>query len=168
MSQTDEFIGYLERRREDRATLAALRRGLGRPPGTVADMYRYIVPWLSEDTPLWREAAFYTIAALFAYHPEGGGSGNMGDHFARARRGVADDTAIERRFTVLLAAHPEELEFHLRQAVSVLKSKGVSVDWRQLLVDYDAWSHPDGYVQRRWARAFWGRRAHEEDKNEEE
>lgn len=168
MSQTEEFIGYLESRREDRAALAALRRGLGHPPGTVADMYRYVVPWLSDDTPPWREAAFYTIAALFAYHPQSAGRGNMGDHFAQARGRLGDETAIDRRFTVLLAAHPEDLDFHLRQAVSFLKSKDVPVNWHQLLVDMVAWGHPEGYVQRRWARAFWGRRPQQEEEKEEE
>jgi CRISPR system Cascade subunit CasB len=168
MSQIEQFIRYLESRREDRATLAALRRGLGHPPGTVPDMYRYVVPWLSEDTPRWREAAFYTIAALFAYHPESGGRGNMGDHYAQARGLLRDDTAIERRFTSLLSAHPDDLDFHLRQAVSFLKSKDVPVNWQQLLVDLEAWNHPDGYVQRRWARAFWGRRAQQGPANEEE
>jgi CRISPR system Cascade subunit CasB len=169
MSQTEEFIGYLEGLREDRAALAALRRGLGQPPGTVADMYRYVVPWLSEDTPRRREAAFYTIAALFAYHPQPGGSDNMGHHFARARGLVGDETAIERRFTVLLSAHPDDLQFGLRQAVSFLKSKEVPVNWQQLLFDILNWGHPDGFVQRQWARGFWGRAPQKpEDKGEKE
>lgn len=161
MSQTEEFIGYLESHRQDRATLAALRRGLGQPPGTVADMYPYVVPWLSEDTPPWREAAFYTIAALFAYHPDPGGAGNMGRHFARARDPQADNTAIERRFAILLAAHADDLDFHLRQAVSFLKSRDVPINWHQLLIDVMGWGHPERYVQRRWARDFWGRPAQE-------
>jgi len=168
MSQTEEFIRYLDSLREDRAALAALRRGLGQPPGTVADMYRYVVPWLSDDTPRWREAAFYTVAALFAYHPQSGGSGNMGRHFARARGLLGDDTAIERRFTVLLSAHADDLPFGLRQAVSFLKSKEVPVNWQQLLADILNWRHPDGFVQRRWARGFWGRtRQHPADEEEE-
>ena len=165
MSRSEEFVQYLDRRREDRAVLAALRRGLGHAPGTVADMYPYVVPWLSVDTPPWEETAFYVVAALFAYHPDPGGSGNMGHHFARARTAMGEETAIERRFTVLLSAHPDDLDFHLRQAVSFLKSKDVPVNWQQLLVDLLAWSHPDGYVQRRWARAFWGRRDQQQESN---
>ena len=168
MTQSEAFIGYLESRRDDRGTLAALRRGLGQSPGTVADMYRYVVPWLSEDTPPSREAAYYTIAALFAYHPDPGGSGNMGRHFAQACDPQADNTAIERRFTVLLATHPDDLDFHLRQAVSFVKSKNVPINWQQLLSDVLAWGYPERYVQRRWARAFWGRRAAEEHNDKEE
>jgi CRISPR system Cascade subunit CasB len=153
------FVNYLESKRDDRGTLAALRRGLGHPPGTVADMYRYVVPWLPDDAPPWREDAYYLVAALFAYHPGAGGSGNMGDHFARAQDPQGDSPAVERRFTALLAAHPDDLGSYLRQAVSFLKSKDIPVNWHQLLTDVMAWGHPERYVQQRWAWAFWGRPA---------
>jgi CRISPR system Cascade subunit CasB len=168
MTEPHPFITYLESLRDDRAALAALRRGLGQPPGTVADMYRYLVPWLPDDTPPWRETAYYLIAALFAYHPKEGGTDNMGRHFADARDPQRDNTAIERRFTALLAAHPEDLPFYLRQAVSFLKSKEVPVNWHQLLSDLLGWSHPARYVQQQWARAFWGRPAQKTQTTEEE
>ena len=161
MTEPHPFITHLESLRDDRGALAALRRGLGQPPGTVADMYRYVVPWLSDETTRWLEDAYYLVAALFAYHPAEGGIGNMGRHFARARDPQGDDTALERRFTALLSAHPDDLDFYLRQAVSFLKSKEVPVNWHQLLPDLLAWGHPDRYVQKQWARAFWGRPAQE-------
>jgi CRISPR system Cascade subunit CasB len=157
------FVTYLENKRDDRAALAALRRGLGRPPGTVPDMYRYVVPWLPDEAPPWREDAYYLIAALFAYHPKEGGRGNMGNHFARTRDPQGDNTAIERRFTTLLAAHPDDLDDYLRQAVSFLKSEEVPINWHQLLSDVMAWGHPERYVQQRWARGFWGRAAEVEE-----
>jgi len=75
-----------------------------------------------------------------------------------------DNTAVERRFTALLTAHPDDLPFFLRQAIGFLKSKEVPVDWHQLFVDMLAWGHPSGYVQKQWARAFWGR-GPDQDKN---
>ena len=157
MTRPHPFITHLEGLRDDRGALAALRRGLGHPPGTVADMYRYVVPLLPDDAPSWREDAYYLVAALFAYHPLEGGTGNMGKHFARTRDPKGDDTAIERRFTALLAAHPDDLDFYLRQAISFLKSKEMPINWHQLLFDVMAWGHPDRYAQKDWARAFWGR-----------
>ena len=55
----NNFITYLEelRDREDRGALAALRRGLGQPPGSAVEMYRYVVPWLPARTTRRREAA---------------------------------------------------------------------------------------------------------------
>jgi len=165
------FIEYLESLRDlrdDRAALAALRRGLGQPPGTVAGMYPYVVPWLPGDVSRQREAAYYLIAALFAFHPAAGETGNMGHHFARTRTPQGDDTAIERRFTALLAAHSDDLDFYLRQAVSFLKSKEVPINWHQLLSDILAWGHPDHYVQRQWANAFWGRAPQDTQTTKEE
>ena len=120
--KTYPYIEYLESLRDDRGALAALRRGLGQPPGTVASMYPYVVRWLAAEARPWQETAYYLIAALYAYHPLEGGTGNMGDHFARARDPEGDQTAIERRFTALLAAHPDDLDGYLRQAVSFLSN----------------------------------------------
>lgn len=160
MTETHPFVDYLASLRDDRGALAALRRGLGQPPGTVASMYRYVVPWLPREAYPWREAAYYMLAALFASHPADGGVGNMGDRFARTRDPRGDDAAIERRFTALLAAHPDDLAFYLRQAVSYLESKEIPVNWSQLLSDILGWDHPDRYVQQQWARSFWGRHQH--------
>lgn len=153
------FISYLEslRDREDRGALAALRRGLGEKPGSMPAMYPYVVPKLPQQVKPWQEKAYYLVASLFAYHPKAGGKGNMGTHFAATTTPQNENTAVERRFTSLLAAHPEDLPFYLRQAVSYLSSKDVPINWNQLFVDIQAWGHLDRYVQKRWARAFWGR-----------
>ncbi|GIV76693.1 MAG: hypothetical protein KatS3mg050_1087 [Litorilinea sp.] len=137
------FITYLEslRDQEDRGALAALRRGLG-APGTAHSMFPYVVPWLPEGASRQQEDAYFLVAALFAYHPDPGGTGNMGDHFARARTPDGDDTAIERRFTALLAAHREDLPVFLRQAVGFLRSKEVPVNWHTLFRDIRYWFHP--------------------------
>jgi CRISPR system Cascade subunit CasB len=159
--KTHPFIEYLESLRDDRGALAALRRGLGQPPGTAASMYRYVVPWLTADVKSREEATYYLIAALFAYHPKEGGQDkdNMGTHFVAVRRQDpnADHAALERRFTTLLAAHPDDLDTYLRQAIGFLRSKEVPVNWHQLFYDLRRWSYDHRPVQKEWARAFWGR-----------
>ncbi|NLX42971.1 MAG: type I-E CRISPR-associated protein Cse2/CasB [Chloroflexi bacterium] len=157
MTKEQPFVTYLESLRENRAALAALRRGLGQPPGAVREMYPYVAPWVPEGTPRYLEEAYYLLACLFAYHPTSGGSGNLGEAFRRSPQRGEDTAATERRFAALLAAHPEDLPFYLRQAVSFLKSREVPVDWGQLLSDLLAWGAPDGFVQKRWARSFWSR-----------
>ena len=151
------FVEYLEGLREDRGALAALRRGLGQPPGTVADMYRYVVPWLPDEASRRQEAVYYLLAALFGSHPAEGGTGNMGNHFARTCESGSDNTAIERRFTALLAAHRDDLDTYLRQAVSFLRSKEVPINWHRLFYDLQHWGYENHPVQREWARDFWGR-----------
>jgi CRISPR type I-E-associated protein CasB/Cse2 len=168
MIQPQPFITYLEGLREDRGALAALRRGLGQPPGDAREMYPYVVRWLPAEASAPREAAYFLVAALFAYHSGPDGSGNLGQAFRRTLDPNDDNTAIERRFIALLTAHPDDLPFYLRQAISFLKSKEVPVDWHQLFADELAWGHPAGSVQKQWARAFWGRPTNEEQTQNKE
>lgn len=163
MSETKEhyFITYLQSlvERDDRGALASLRHGLGKKPGTTPEMYRYIVPLLPEDPPLWKEKSFYMIASLFASHPKSTDKGNLGNHMANACVD-GNEEAFERRFTALLSAHTEDLPDYLRQTISLLKSKEVPVNWKQLLSDLQWWSHPEygDRVRKNWATSFWGYR----------
>ncbi len=158
------FIDHLEKLRDgdDRGALAALRRGLGREPGAAPEVFRYVVPYMPAD-PSWRlERVYYLVAALFAAHPAPGGHGNLGEHLRAIVHGDANrEAAVERRFSELLAAHPDDVADHLRGVVSLLRAHEVPVDWRQLFHDLRRWSFPESRaaVQREWARAFWGRSA---------
>jgi CRISPR system Cascade subunit CasB len=152
------FIRYLQKLADgqDRGALASLRRGLGQPPGTVADMYRYVEPYLGADAR-YKESAFYLVATLFALHPKSADGGDMGRHLAATRSEGGED-ALERRFTALLAAHPDDLPEYLRQVVSFLKSKEIPINWDQLLRDLQGWGREDRVIQKKWARSFWGGR----------
>lgn len=146
---------------ERRAALAALRRGLGKRPGEAPQVFPYVVPWLPPNAPPLREDTFYLVASLFASHPIDwpGGDGdrsarNFGASLARLAR-ERSSASIERRFVALLSAAYADLPEHLRHAIALLKSDDVPVDWAQLLHHLQQWNHPDRWVQRAWARAFW-------------
>lgn len=171
MSQEHPFVTYLETLAEDRAALAALRRGLGQPPGTVPDMFPYVIRRMPNTVypGSWEESAYYLIAALFALHPDKGSGVNLGAHFAQTLDQNADhNSAVERRFTALLTAHPDDLSFYLRQAISFLKSRKIPVlvNWHQLMWDVRDWGHPDRRtrVQKQWANQFW--RIQKQEENE--
>src|SRR5438094_304340 len=53
--------------RTDRAALAVLRRGLGRPPGAAPEMFRYVRE-LARVAPE-RENDAFLVASLFGWHP---------------------------------------------------------------------------------------------------
>ena len=55
-------------KQEDRAALAALRRGLGRPPGETMEMYPYVAPYTNGLTRK-QEDAYYLISTLFGLYP---------------------------------------------------------------------------------------------------
>jgi CRISPR system Cascade subunit CasB len=152
----DDFIGALERlhRDDDRATLARLRRGLGKPVGFAPERDGWVRSRLPDSASdgLWDHCAL--IASLFAVHSESGGRGNMGASFRTLKDAGSGDGA-ERRFATLLDSDEEDLPGRLRHSVALLKSKDIPVDWGRLLHDVQYWTRPDRFVQRKWARDFW-------------
>ena len=151
-------------RDQDRGALAALRRGLGKPPGTAMEMARYVVPFLPRERP-WTEEVYYLVAALFAYWHQGRDTvaASLPENFgaSQARLALLDPeaaTSLDLRVTALLKSHRDDLPVHLRQAVGLLNAKDIHINWQQLLKDILNWDHEDQFVQRAWARAFWGRR----------
>jgi len=172
----ERFIRYLEslnpeKSQRDAAALAALRRGLSSPPGTEPAMFPYILPHLTQEEQERHLPTFCLVASLYAYHPQTDPQGNLGASLRRA--GFDENDAemvapsVERRFISLLRAHPDDLPGHLRQAISLLKSKDTPVNWRQLLKDLLLLEHDPGRVQREWARGFWGAARDEADSNED-
>lgn len=156
-----EFIGRLDSLsgREDRAALAALRRGLGKPPGTVAEMAPYVEPAF-DGAP--DEA--YIVASLFGLHPhhrrtERQHRRGLGSDLRPLRVvGEGEDPGVVRRFTALLDAHREAAPEHLRHLVALLRSRkeDLPIDYLQLFFDLRAWDDTDRSVQKRWASGFWG------------
>lgn len=149
--EVSRFIGHLKalRAKDDRAALAALRRGLGKS-ATDAEFLRQVVPW-SPDRPIDGVNPFYLVGALFALHPEAGGRGNLGAVFRR----LEANESRERRFVALLNSRLEDLPHRLRQAVSLARSKNQAIDYERLLRDLLRWEREDRQIQHRWARAFW-------------
>jgi CRISPR system Cascade subunit CasB len=172
-----KFIAHLERliREKDRGALATLRRGLGKPPGTVREMDRYVLPYLPQDAgshPAIREAwenAYYLVGALFAYWHQGKDNviekapANLGDSLRlvvdheSVETGNRNDVEkrVEKRLVALLNCHRDDLPDHLRHIIGLLKSKKIPVNWTQLLWDVQNWQRESRDVQREWARRFW-------------
>lgn len=148
--------------KSNRAALAALRRGLGRSPGEVAEMFPYVIPYCGH-LPARRQDDYFLVAALFAQHqgttgPNPSVPNLLHNNVGASYRLVAErsgSASIEKRFLSVLAASREELDNHLRHAVSLMRANNVGVDWLQLLNDLRGWEHLSRYVQRHWAQGFW-------------
>lgn len=161
-----EFVSTLQQYanpdRPNLAALAALRRGLGKPPGQAAEMHQYVAPKLPPDASLWREDTFYIVGALFAWHQltwvddAGGSRPNFGASLHQLAD-VIESEGVPKLFVALLNCEKEELSEHLRHAVGLLRSKQVPIDWTRLLWDMQSWNSPSRRVQRAWAKAFWPR-----------
>jgi CRISPR system Cascade subunit CasB len=150
---------------EDRATLAALRRGLGKPPGSAGEMYPFVIPRLAErqrDLPgwSWEEQCHFIVAALFAWHsvrPDAGEQRgrDFGASARRLKEAMPNADGPERRFVALLNAEREDVPEHLRSMIGLLRAHEIAVDWERLLADLTRWSAPSRHVQAAWARSFW-------------
>jgi len=155
LTREHRFIEYLESIAWNRGVMDVLALGLGKPPGSVAEMYPYVSLWTNRGAnPIYRDTCFL-IAALFAYHPSVTRDGNFGEHLARACNGGEENTAVERRLTELLSARYGDLSVLLRQSLDLLKKRDVAVNWEQLFGDLLSWEHPDADVQKAWAKSFW-------------
>lgn len=161
------LIGYLRglAKNKDRAALAHLRRGLGKKPGDALEMYPYVGHFAGEENNRAHERAVFLTAALFAEYPDA--PENAGDLGSSVKQIAKLSDSIERRFVALLDADAEDLHYYLRQMIALLKANSVPVNWDQLFKDIRHWSHDDRFVQRKWARSFWGDKKTKDDNNSE-
>jgi CRISPR type I-E-associated protein CasB/Cse2 len=105
--------------------------------------------------PNWGILGAVSVAGLFALHPQQSADVSLGLAFRRLRnRGGSD--SVERRFTSLLDCHRDDLPERLRGAVTLFRSKEIGLDWQLLLVAWRCWESGSRWVQRRWARDYWG------------
>lgn len=160
MSVRERFIEHLEAlaKDEDRGALAGLRRGLGKPPGSVTAMLPHVVPFLPADRPA-DHPGYFLVASLFALHPESVAEGNMGTAF----RQLGDHESAVKRFLAMLDCHVEQLGEHLRHAISLARSKEVPINYRLLLDHLVRWPDPERKVQLAWAREYWAKESDEGD-----
>ncbi len=108
------------------------------------------MPHLPENN--YNDRWYYLTATLFGTFPQHRSGRSLGAAFRPLKR---KSDSMEARFVALLNAHPDDLDDHLRHAVSLLKSNEEPLDWFRLFEDLLQWDHPDGHVQLRWARDFY-------------
>lgn len=150
----NKFIGYLlnlaKEGKEDRGALSDLRSGLGREPGEMARVHKHVVPYLPEKP--YDDRWYYMLATLFGLFPKHRPKRSLGAAFQPLRD---KSDSMEARFVALLNAHPDDLDDHLRHAISLLKANEQPLDWFLLFEDLLQWDHSDEYIQLRWARDFY-------------
>ncbi len=169
-----KFVNALTKLATDgnRAILAQLRRGRGKTFGHDARRDSWVlselrrVGFLRQDREIDEDRgleACCLIASLFAEHPKNMQKATLASSFRQmADLPGASEEAVERRFHPLLDSDSEDLPDRLRHAISVLKSKDISINWAQLLADVLNWNWPSRSVQKAWARDFWAAQRSEE------
>lgn len=149
-----------------RATLAQLRRGVGKPVGELLDLLPLVVnpdaPRPRGEEPTADEIAIYTALTLYAVHQQ---SQRTRMHVPRASFGTAlgglryaggtENPGIVRRFQALgTASNLDELVYHARTLVTLLRSGDRGFDYGRFADDLVAFQDPR---RRDFVRLAWGR-----------
>jgi CRISPR system Cascade subunit CasB len=169
-----------------RASLAKLRRGIGKPPGSLSNIWEFTLQSLPEefmstrDEPTYAQWASYTAITLFALHQQGKDPNSapmsvsnwpLGSAVSKLAyaRGEGSEDAIKKRFDAVVTADSvEELAHHLRGIIQLLKSEGIPLDYPDLAEDIYKFQFPD---MRDGIRLKWGQdyfRIRKGDKNDEQ
>ncbi len=149
----------------DPGNRARLKRSAGKSLGEARDALGLFYALLPRNVPVQQEEMYFLVSTLYPL-ADGGGAGDLGAALLRARLSK-NAPGLDRRVEFLLDADDIQLPFRLRQAVQFLRSNRIRVNWSSLLQDLLYWSHPDRFVQRRWARSYFGAPIHSETQGEQ-
>ena len=181
------FIAALYQLSEDRGAMAKLRRGLTAENPMADPDAASVLGSLLYGIHELDERRYFLIAGLFALTQTGAKRGplsklkdnpwegdSLGLGFRRMRskeikeRGLnpEEPTSLDARFVALLNSDYDDLPVRLRQAVRLLASREIAIDWARLLWDIGDWQSPGRKVQERWARDYWKRGRKETESKE--
>lgn len=151
--------------RPDGADLAALRRGVGREPGSVPEMWRYYTTLTADGQLTAALVAEHLALTLFAVHQQSrtqpmhrDGIGLGSALLALKRSGRFSDDAVDRRFAAAATATSlPELAVHLRGLVGQLRGVDQPLDYTRLTGELRGWQSPErvGTIRRRWGAAYF-------------
>lgn len=166
-----------------RATLAELRRGIGKPPGSVPQLWNVTLSGMPEElysrdgTPTRGEWAAYIALTMFALHQQGkdtlkqsmNAEGvSLGTAVKRLVRSDEGEERVKRRFdSAITSDSPEELAHHLRGLVQLLRSEDIPLDYGRLAADLYLFftDSTRDKVKLRWGQDFY-RYSKQEDGDE--
>ena len=156
-----------------KAALANLRRGVGRLPGELPELWGSFLQDMPQEffsrsgEPTAAEWAVYSALTLYAMHQQGHETPMciQGEGLGRAVRRLSDrkgedpqDSGAYRRFCALITAGSmEELSHHLRGLIQLLSSEGLALDYPQLALDLYLLQLTDSAsrVKLRWGQEYF-------------
>ena len=153
-----------------RVALAQLRRGIGHEPGELPQLWGAFLSGLPEELqnsssqPSREEWAIYTALTLYALHQQGRQDSVNSDGVSlgsAAAKLAANDEARERIWRRLnLVAQSDdmiEMNYRLRQLITLLKAEGIGLDYVMLAADLYEYQFTDSVnrVRLRWGQNFF-------------
>lgn len=169
-----------------KATLSNLRNSIGRPISDKVKSLQIIFEYMPKELlsnsfeMTKEEKAILTTLELYAIHQQSntesvngineGNWNNIGYSFKSLRTEGEAGNSIDKRFNALVtSATFDELAYHLRQMVKLLKSKSknTKVDYPSLAGDlYNFLWENDERIRLNWERAYYSYSKSEDEKGE--
>lgn len=155
-----------------RAALAELRRGVGKRPGDVPQLWGYFLQDMPEEffgdkEPSKAEWAVYTSLTLFALHqqgkdPKSDTMNKEGYSFGTAVNKLVHNEdereRVARRFyAAATASSMEELSHHMRGIIQLLRGEGIPLDYPMLAADLYRYQFSSlvSNVRLKWGQDFY-------------
>jgi CRISPR system Cascade subunit CasB len=159
LEQANKFLKNVQDHIEkDSGDRADLKRALSGEEHHLRNAY-FVLRYLRDIE--WQQDIWIFVATLSAFYPQeirteqrNFGSSCWGLATEINKTGESKGTA--KKIKALLDTSQTDIRSPLTNLVRQMKSKGVCVDYPQLLVDLLQWEHSNQYIQDRWARSFWG------------
>jgi len=164
---TDGQGSWGERGSPPGADLAALRRGIGREPGSVPEMWPYYTTLTENGAITQRLRAEHLALTLFAVHQQ---SQSQPVHRERVGLGTAvlalrrserfSPDAVDRRFgAAATATSLNEVAHHVRGLLTQIRGlpSQPGLDYARLFDDLRSWQSPEwcSAVRRRWGAQYF-------------
>lgn len=169
-----------------KSTLAKLRRGIGKMPGSMPELWDTTLNDLPEalagkgDNPTIGEWAVHTALTLFSLHQQGKDIKKQCMSQDESFIGIAvrnlihsddDEKRIKRRFDAAATSdNIEEISHHLRGLIQLMKAESIPLDYSRLAEDLYRFQFPESRdsVRLQWGRDFYRFRNKEENIYEKE
>lgn len=153
----------LDNPRYGRAAFAKVRRGAGKEPGTVPEMWKFHLHLEGDETD-WRTNAEHHALVLFGFHQQSSSTrvhskgARLGSAIWKLRDRFSADAVDARFFRAVTAVDLDELALHLRGLVMQLRSLDPvpAIDYSALVEDLTRWQNPDQIdrIRRKWGSQY--------------
>ena len=164
-----EYLQGIKDRGAGKGILAELRRGVGKHPGEMPELWGFIFGEMSDEllgdkNSFWVEWAVYTALTLYALHCQGSDREVYvkGVSIGQAAAGLVsseDDVprVMNRLNLVVTAVSQDDLAYHLRGLIQLIKGSNIGLDHAALAKEIYLFSNSDiaNDIKLRWGRDFY-------------
>ena len=167
-----KILSLIVQAKSNTGVLAELRRGIGKKPGELPQLWGYFLESMPENfygdkEPSRAEWAIYTVLTLYALHQQGKSLETdvmyqEGQTFGKAVANLVhnenDKERVIRRFnTIATAISIEEMVHYLRGMIQLLRNENIGLDYPALAGNIFIYQFPEfsSQVRLKWGQDFY-------------